>query len=258
MTVEAVWTTLFWAGLLALAAALTTAWWRRQYPGTWRHAFDPRHHQDREHLRTARHNLRRAEQEVAAEQERVRSSADTAAREHDNRIRQAEQRLAALRAPGTGPLLHSLGERLDLYEQVLRVNTDPLTSTDHPLLGLKVDDRYSLIEGFLYLTPPDGRRELLTLPLTEIPEADVRAFVVHIHNAIADAGSASERRRALIPAAEADLKHTIADTTDRRRAEQNLRQVTDRAKNDLRIPRARRELEAAHDRWHQLTGHRPT
>ncbi|MFB6888921.1 hypothetical protein ACFCX4_06350 [Kitasatospora sp. NPDC056327] len=121
-----------------------------------------------------------------------------------------------------------------------------------------MDDRYSLTDAFLYLTPPDGRRELVTLPLTEIPEATVRAFVVHIHNAIADAGPAGKRRRALIPAAEAELKRTLADTTGRRRAERELRQVTDRAKNDVRIPRARRELEAAYDRWHQLTGHRPT
>ncbi|WP_331727305.1 hypothetical protein OG871_39995 (plasmid) [Kitasatospora sp. NBC_00374] len=258
MTAEAVWTTLFWTGLPVLAAVGTAAWWMTQYPGTWRHAFDPRHRQDREHLRTARHNLRQAEQQIAAEQDRARSAADTAARDHQNRIRQAEQHLAALRAPSTGPLLHSLGERLDLYEQVLRVNTDLSTGTDYPLLGLEVDDRYSLTDAFLYVTPPRGRRELVTLPLTNIPEADVRAFAVHVHNAIADAGPASERRRALIPAAEAELKHAIADTTGRGRAERNLRQVTDRANNDLRIPRARRDLEAAHDRWHELTGHRPT
>ncbi|MEV7939243.1 hypothetical protein AB0O82_24290 [Kitasatospora sp. NPDC088264] len=106
------------------------------------------------------------------------------------------------------------------------------TGATHPLLGLTIDDQHSPTEAYIYLTPPDGQRELLTLALEDTPEADVRAFVVHIHSAVADTGN-------------------------RRQAEQNLHQVTAQLKNDLRIPQARRELDTAYHRWQELTGHRP-
>ncbi|MFF2631207.1 hypothetical protein ACFVUN_36260 [Kitasatospora griseola] len=150
-----------------------------------------------------------------------------------------------------GPLLHSLGDRLDLYERALRVGT----GTTHPLLGLTIDDQYSPTEAYIYLTPPDGRRELLTLALENTPEADVRAFVVHVHNAIADAGAANQRIRALIPKAKAELERVTADTGDRLQAEQKAQQVT--AQLNLRVLQARREVDAACGRWQQLTGERP-
>ncbi|MFF2751864.1 hypothetical protein ACFVVA_40815 [Kitasatospora sp. NPDC058048] len=255
---ETVWTTVFWSAMAVLAAVAAVAWWMSLYPGTWRHAFHPRHSRERRKLRAARENLRRAEQNVAAEQESARSCAASAAadaaHEHQARVREAELRLAALRDPGHGALLHSLGDRLDLYEQALQV----CTGSTHPLRGLTIDDQYSPTEAYIYLTPPDGQRELLTLVLEDTPEADVRAFVVHVHNAIADTGPALQRLRALIPEAEAELKRVTADTGNRRRAERHLRQVTAQLKNDLRIPRARHELDAAYDRWQELTGRRPS
>ncbi|MFD8781217.1 hypothetical protein [Kitasatospora sp. NPDC059599] len=250
---ESVWTMLFWSIVAVLAAVAIVAWRRSLYPGTWRHAFDPRHSPERQKLHTARWNLRRAEQNVATEQKRAHSAAADAANEHEARVRNAELHLAALRAPGRGALLHSLGDRLDLYEHALRVRT----GATHPLLGLTIDDQYSPAEAYIYLTPPDGQRELLTLALESTPQADVRAFVVHVHNAIASTGPALKQLQALIPEAEAELRRVTADTRDRRQAEQNLQQVTARLKNDLRIPQARRELNAAYDRWHQLTGRRP-
>ncbi|MGX4735078.1 hypothetical protein [Kitasatospora griseola] len=249
---ETVWTTLFWSGLPVLAVLAAVTRWRGLYPGTWRHAFDPRYNRERQKLSTARENLRRAEHNLAAQQEQARSAAADAAREHQARVRKAELRLAALRDPDfNGALLHSLGDRLDLYERALRVGTE----TTHPLLGLTIDDQYSPTEAYIYLTPHDGRRELLTLALENTPEADVRAFVVHVHNAIADAGAASQRLRALIPKAKAELERVTADTGDRRRAEQKAQQVT--AQLNLRVLQARREVDAACGRWQQLTGERP-
>ncbi|MGW7582750.1 ABC transporter C-terminal domain-containing protein [Kitasatospora sp. NPDC054768] len=250
---ETVWATVFWSIVVVLAAAATVAWWMSLYPGTWRHAFDPRYSRERQRLGTARENLRRAEQNVAAEQEHARSAAANAAREHQARVRKAELDLAALRDPSfRGALLHSLGNHLDLYEHALRVHA----GATHPLLGLTIDDQYSPTEAYIYLTPPDGQRELLTLALEDTPEADVRAFVVHVHNAIAGVGPALQRFRALIPEAEAELKRVTADTGNARRAEQKVQKVT--AELNLRVSRARRELETAYDRWQELTGRRPT
>ncbi|MGA5824155.1 hypothetical protein ACPC54_40705 [Kitasatospora sp. NPDC094028] len=250
---ETIWTTLFWSGAAVLVAIAIVARRMSQYPGTWRHAFHPRHSRERHTLRTARTNLRRAEQNIVTEQQRARAAAATAAHEHQARVREAELRLAVLRDPGHGALLHSLGDRLDLYEHALRVRA----GATHPLAGLRIDDQYSPAEAYIYLIPPDGQRELLTLALEDTPQADVRAFVVHVHNAIAGTGPALQRLRALIPEAEAELKRVTADTSGRRQAEQNLHQVTAQLKNDLRIPRARRELDTAYDRWQELTGHRP-
>ncbi|MEV7121114.1 hypothetical protein [Kitasatospora griseola] len=244
---EAVWTTLFWSGLPVLAVLVAVTRWRGLYPGTWRHAFDPRYNRERQKLSTARENPRRAEHNLAAQQEHARSAAAHAARKHQARVRKAELRLTAL----NGTLLHSLGDRLDLYERALRVGT----GATHPLLGLTIDDQHSPTEAYIYLTPLDGRRELLTLALENTPETDVRAFVVHVHNAIADAGAASQRLRALIPKAKADLERVTADTGDRRRAEQKAQQVT--AQLNLRVLQARREVDAACGRWQQLTGERP-
>ncbi|MFJ5927649.1 hypothetical protein ACIQF6_34145 [Kitasatospora sp. NPDC092948] len=249
---ETVWTTLFWSALAVLAIVAAVAWRRSLYPGTWQHTFDPRYSRERQKLSTARENLRRAEQNMTAQQEQARSAAADATREHQARVRKAELHLAALNDPDfNGPLLHSLGDRLDLYERALRVGT----GATHPLLGLTIDDQYSPTEAYIYLTPLDGRRELLTLALEETPEADVRAFVVHVHNAIADAGAANQRIRALIPKAKAELERVTADTGGRLQAEQKVQQVT--AQLNLRVLQARREADAACGRWQQLTGERP-
>ncbi|MFJ9948151.1 hypothetical protein [Kitasatospora sp. NPDC091207] len=69
------------------------------YPGTWRHAFDPRHSRQRQKLRTTRAKLRQAEQNVTTEQGTARAPATDAAHEHQARARKAELRLAALRRP---------------------------------------------------------------------------------------------------------------------------------------------------------------
>ncbi|MFF1909132.1 hypothetical protein [Kitasatospora sp. NPDC058218] len=129
---------------------------------------------------------------MATEQGTARAAATDAAHEHQARVRKAELLLAALRAPSHGALLHSLGDHLELYEHALRVRPD----TTHPLLGLKIDDQHSPTEAYIHPTPPAGRRELLTVALRDTPEADVRVFVVQVHNAIADTGPALQQLRA--------------------------------------------------------------
>lgn len=252
---ETVVTALFWTIVVVLAIAAAAGSRMRRYPGTWRHAFDPRYSQDRENLRTARAKLRRAEKTVAAEHDRARSAVDSAAQQHRARVKEAEQHLAGLRDPGRGALLSSLGDQLDLYEHALRVTTGSLANT-HSLLGLALDDQYSRKEAFIYLTA-GTRKDLLTLSLEETPEAEVRAFVVQVHNSIAAAGPALKERQALIPRARAELARVTADTGGHREAERNLSQVTAELKKDPRVPRARRDLDSAHDRWEELTGRRP-
>ncbi|MFE2727088.1 hypothetical protein [Kitasatospora sp. NPDC059327] len=245
-----------WVVLALLVLTGTVVWRMSQYPGTWRHTFDPHFSKDRGDLRVARKKLRRLQQSVEGERTSARSAVETAAYNHESRVREAEQHLARLRDPGRGAPRGSLADRLYLYDHVLKVTTDGGINA-HPLQALAIDDQYSRSAAHIYLTLPDGRRELLTISLKETPEAEARAFAVQVHNAIAEAKTAKAQRKALIPQAEAELQLAIADTSERERAEERLREVTARLNADTRIPRARRELAVAQDRWEQLTGRRP-
>ena len=246
----------FWivVAMVVLGGALVVR--MGHYPGHLRYSFGLKHHARRRDLRAAREKLRRLEQTVEQERDGARSAVTTAAYNHGHRVREAEGRLARLREPGRGTQRGELAGRLRLYDNVLEVMTEQRITT-HQLTGISIRDEYSRSAGHVYLTLPKAFQQLLTFSLKETPEAEVRAFVVEVSNAIADAKVARAKRKALIPQAEADLQLAIADTSGQKQAEQRLGEVTARLKGDPRIPQARRELEAARDRWQQLTGQRP-
>ncbi|WP_030274326.1 hypothetical protein [Streptomyces sp. NRRL B-24484] len=239
-----------------------------KYPGNWRFSFSPRpeYRKHRRDLKAAREKLRRLEHAAGQERDSARTAMEAAVSSHGRRVREAELRLSRLRDPGQGALRSELAGTLRLYDHVLQVTAEGRT-TSHPLNGISIRDEYSHSFGHVYLTLPDGLQQLLTFSLKKTPEADispmetpeaeVRAFVVDVHNAIAKAKAAKAQRKALIPQAEADLQLAIADTNGQQQAQQKLEEVTTRLKKDTRIPQARRELDAARDRWQQLTGHRP-
>ncbi|MFJ9461020.1 hypothetical protein ACIRST_38870 [Kitasatospora sp. NPDC101447] len=130
--------------------------------------------------------------------------------------------------------------------------------TDYPLHEISIMDEYSGKTGHVYISLPDRRRQMLSVPLDdETPETELRRFVVAVFNAAADEKAAQAERQALVPKAEAKLRQTTADTADREQAEEQLAVLKARQKSDTRIPRARRDLDAAFDRWEQLTGRRP-
>ena len=122
---------------------------------------------------------------------------------------------------------------------------------------MSVRDEYSRKAGHVYLVLPTGRQQMLTFALEVTPEAEVREFVVATFNAAADAKVSKAERQALIPQAEAELRSAIADTGAQEAARRQLAETVARQKGDARIPQARRELDAARDRWKRLTGHRP-
>ncbi|MFF7585882.1 hypothetical protein ACFZCK_00125 [Kitasatospora purpeofusca] len=80
---------------------------------------------------------------------------------------------------------------------------------------------------------------------------------MRVFNAVADAKVSRAERLARVPQAEAELDAAIADTTAQEQAGDRLSDVLARQKSDARFPRARHELDAARDRWDQLTGRRP-
>ncbi|GAA1501069.1 hypothetical protein GCM10009760_63610 [Kitasatospora kazusensis] len=240
--------------LMALAGWLV--WRAGLYPGNWRYSLGIKYQENRRDLRAAREKLRQLEQSVGQEQDGARSAVAAAVSSHRLRVRQAELRLARLQDPGHGALRTELAGTLRLYDHVLEVTAEGRI-TAHPLTKVLIRDEYSPSAGHIYLTLPNGFRQLLTFSLKETPEAEVRAFVVDIHNAFAADKAAKAERKVLIPQARAQLKAAIADTSGQERARQRLGEVRARLKGDTRIPQARRELDAARDRWQQLTGHRP-
>ncbi|MEV7026358.1 hypothetical protein [Kitasatospora sp. NPDC093558] len=246
---------LWWMLLIVLAAGGVIGWHCYHYPGSWRHTFGAEHDGARRDLDTARGALRRLESSRRKEVSGAQAGVDAAAATRRRRIREIEQRIADLREPGRGTLREELGP-LSLYQHVLEVRTDDERS-DLPLHGISVRSDHSADAGHVYVVDPGGRQHLLTYPAAETAEDRLRRFVVDVHNAIADAKALQVRNASRIRDAEADLENARSDTSKQTRAQERLDETTARWQDDPRIPKARKELEAAHDRWQALTGRRP-
>ncbi|MFH9939036.1 hypothetical protein ACH4OT_06890 [Streptomyces murinus] len=244
-----------WILLLALVVAAAVGRQLYLYPGGWKFAFASEYGAARRDLDRARGALRGLERTVRKELAGARGAVDTAATAHRRRVRDAEERIARLRDPGRGGYRDELGA-LSLYEHVLVVSTDDF-SGDLPLHEIAVRSDHTRTAGHLYLVGPDGRQHLVTYATADIAEEHVRKFVVDVHNAIAAAKSFQRDRPAQLRQAKADLHQATNDTSEQENAQLHLKEVTARQSGDLRIPAARQDLAAAHDRWQELTGHRP-
>ncbi|MEV0533711.1 hypothetical protein [Kitasatospora sp. NPDC050463] len=238
-----------------LAVAGTVGWQLYRYPGGWKYAFGPEHDAARRDLQTARGALRGLERTGQKELAGARAAVRAATASHQRRVHAAEQHLAHLRDPGRGGFREELGG-LSLYEYVLGVKSDEWCA-DLPLNEIAVRFEASPTAGHVYLIDPDGQQHLMSYPVAEAGEEQVRRFVVDVHNAIAEAKAFQRERASLIPKAEADLRRVRTDTTEQTQARLHLDEVTARQSGDTRIPQARQDLDAAHDRWHALTGSRP-
>ncbi|MET8704700.1 hypothetical protein ABZW10_38460 [Kitasatospora sp. NPDC004723] len=245
-----------WILMIVLGAGIAAVWVMLRYPGGWRYAFSPDYTEQRQDLDAARGKLRGLERAAGRERDAVWAEVGAAERAHRDRVSQARARLAWLKDPGRGVLKSSLGDILRLYEHALGVTVDGCT-VEHPLHEVSVLDDYSGKDGHVYVALPNGRRQMVTVSLEETPESEVRKFVVEAFNAVADAKVSRAERLGLVPRAEAELKDALADTTAQEQARERLSEVLSRQKSDVRIPRARHELDAAQDRWEQLTGRRP-
>ncbi|MFF1901939.1 hypothetical protein [Kitasatospora sp. NPDC058218] len=239
-----------------LVAAVAVGWQLHRYPGGWKYAFGNEHDAARRDLQTARGALRGLERTAQKELSGARAAVEAATASHRRRVRDAELHVAHLREPGRGGYRAELGP-LALYEYVLDVQTDEWRA-DLPLHEIAVRAEHSPTAGHVYLVGPDGRQHLMTYPVAEVGEEQVRTFVVDVHNAIAGAKAFQRERPSLLRQAEADLRRVRTDTTEQTKARLHLDAVTARQSGDTRIPQARQALDAAHDRWHALTGSRPS
>ncbi|MFJ1936760.1 hypothetical protein ACIOGZ_29385 [Kitasatospora sp. NPDC088160] len=243
--------------LAVLAAGILALRLRRRYPGGWHYALSPRYAAQRRDLDTARSELNKIHRTVERELAAARSGVEDAERARADRISRARTHLNWLREPGRGRQRSSVGGVLRLYEHVLVVEADG-ADLDYPLHEVSVIDEYSGKTGHVYISLPGGRRQMVSVPIDEeTPETELRRFVVAVFNAVAEEKVARVERQELVPQAEAELSEALADTAGREQAAERLAAVKARQKSDKRIPRARRELDAAFDRWEQLTGHRP-
>ncbi|MFJ2189866.1 hypothetical protein ACIOJE_18300 [Kitasatospora sp. NPDC087861] len=248
--------TVGWVVVIVLVVAGAVVWLMLRYPGGWRYAFSTQYAANRRDLDAARGKLRGLQHEAGRERATARSGVEAAERAHQDRVNQARAHLAWLRAPGRGVLRSSLGEHLRLYDHALEMTVDGRT-VECPLHEVSIRDEYSRTAGHVYVVLPTGRQQMVIVSPEETPEAEVRKFVVAVFNAAADAKVSKAERQALVPQAEAELRDAIADTAAQEQARRRLAEVEARQKSDARIPRARQELDAARDRWQQLTGRRP-
>jgi hypothetical protein len=246
-----------WILVAALAAVAGVVWLRRRYPGGWRYAFAEQYSKEPHDLDSARSALRGLEREADREREAARAAVQAAERTHQENVRLARARLTLLREPGRGLLRSSVASNLWLYDNVLHGMADG-RSAEYPVEEVSIRDEYSRTSAHTYLAQPTGRQQMVSVALDEAtPEAEVRAFVITVFNACADAKVARAERLAQIPLAEAELREAMADTAGPEQARRRLAEVADRQGTDTRIPQARKELDAAFERWEQLTGRRP-
>ncbi|GAA4831998.1 hypothetical protein [Kitasatospora terrestris] len=247
-----------YAGLIVLIALVAAAAIGRRllrYPGQWRHAFGGEYDEHRRDLDSARDRLASLQRDAKREHRTAASGVDAAASAYRRRVRDAEARLAALRDPGRGNPRGELGA-LRLHQYTLQVTTGGRTG-EYPLDELSIRPDPAGAETHVHLILPKGRQQVLPFPREDYPEAAVRAFVADVHDAVAAAKRAKAERETLVPEAEAELAEALADTAGQQHAKRHLADVEARHEADPRIPEARRELDAARDRWHHLTGRRP-
>nr|WSW68762.1 hypothetical protein OG461_22590 [Streptomyces sp. NBC_00995] len=242
----------------ALLAAGAAARRLHRYPGGLKFAFGGAHAAARHDLETARNALRTLERaaqwELSGAQNAVRNADST----HRREVRRVEDELAYLREPGRGGYRTEIRD-LSLYEHVLVASgTDAWSGDLHlPLHETSIHADYSARESHVYLTAPDGRRHMLSYPHTELAEEYVRRFVLDVQNAIAADRTFQRDRPALIREAGAELRRLRENAAGPTEEGRRLDEVIARQSGDPRVPRARRELDAAQARWQALTGRRP-
>ncbi|MFD8599562.1 hypothetical protein ACFV1L_31615 [Kitasatospora sp. NPDC059646] len=244
-----------WLAVIAAALAAAVLWRWLQYPGAWRYAFEPRYAADRHRLDAARHHLCEVLHASRRTVSAARGDADRAADAHRRRIAAAQAEVDRLRDPGRGAERGALGA-LRLFEHKLVLTTDG-RAADHPLDGISLRTDESAGATRVHLVLPDGRQRELEFPHDEFTSAKVRAFVVAVHDGVADAKRYRLECEAKLPAAEAALAEVRADTAEVDRAHRRLAEVRAEQDADPAIAEAEEAWQSACERWRKLTGVRP-
>jgi chromosome segregation ATPase len=226
-------------------------WRLYSYPGGWTFAFGKKHTAERQGLSQARQQVRELERDVRRELSAAQARVESAKTQRQQRIRAAERQLGELRQPGRGELVGQLGE-LVLHRHALLV-----TAEEIPLAGLQVRFEQGRQKGHVYVTESEGKVRYVEYPHALHEEGVVRRFTVRIENTVAEENAFRKNRRSRIKDLESELQQAQADTAPYEAARLQLAQLNERQRQDGRLTAARSELEAAHERWQALSGHRP-
>ncbi|SEG85321.1 hypothetical protein SAMN05216223_11636 [Actinacidiphila yanglinensis] len=237
--------------VLAVAAAIYVGWRRSRYPGGWAYAFSPDHADARDDLDSARQRAGALERASRKEARAAQWQLHRERSRHRERVRVIERRIASLRRPGRGGMVASLGE-VTLHEHSVVAD-----GREIPLAGLTVRLDHAQQQHFLYLTKPDGWSSIQKFVRTEHDEESVRRFAVQLENAVAEENAFRIRAAAQLEQAEDDLAEARGDTGAQDEARTRIAEVAERHRRDTRRGEADKELQAACDRWQQLTGRRP-
>ncbi|MDT0438679.1 MULTISPECIES: hypothetical protein [Streptomyces] len=251
------------AGAVAAALGIWVLWRRHRYPGGWAFAFSFQYETDRERLANARSKARHAARTAAQTESTAQAQLTSAKADYDRRLDQLAQKIAALRNPGTGERLGSLGE-LALFRHALVVTS----STDTRSIALAdLDVSFDKEERIysIYITQVTGHRHRVKYPHFRAPLDDqplfdheaVSDFVIAIQNAVADENNTRARIPHQLKEAERELEDARADTRAQEAARRRLAQVRQRNRQDPDREAAEDELERARLAWKKLTGRMP-
>lgn len=255
--------------LVLLCGGAGAAWWRSRFPGGWAYAFSTGYARDRADLAGARRALREVDKDAGQAEATVREQLRLERAKHGQRVAELEQKVAHLQEPGLGTHLKQFGE-LTLHEHaVVAVPSNGRPVPVIPLAGLHVRVESGERIHSLYLTHPEAGVHRATYPYRPAPSADaaqstqlfdeeqVRDFEVEIQNAAVIENRFRSNLAAQLDQVREELAEARQDTGQLDAARQRLAEMIDRNHNNPRRKEALAELEAARDRWQNLTQRRP-
>ncbi|MEU3693169.1 hypothetical protein [Streptomyces narbonensis] len=235
---------------------------RYHFPGTWAHAFSPRHTEARKAWWAAREKGR--DWARSADQDEIRANSEvTAARERqEKRLCGLDQRIAELSSPGRGKQVEALGE-LVLFQHEL-VMESPSGKRSLALAGLKVRFEAGQVNYSVYCTDADGHVYRAKYPHRAsapdsgeqlFDEDQVRDFAVTIQNTVAQENLFRARLPLQLKDAESKREEVQADTSEEDVARQRLMKI--RQRNRTRCEEVEFEVNDASQAWEALTGRVP-
>ncbi|WP_405896212.1 hypothetical protein OG242_00475 [Streptomyces sp. NBC_00727] len=248
---------------VVLAVLAGTAWYWSRYPGKWAYAFSAAYADQRSALRSRRGDLRAVDRKATQAERTAKHKADRAEAAYRQDIRALEKEIKGLLDPGRGRLVKGPVGDITVYEHAVELTGQ--SPAVIPLAGLKAVFR-SDPTYMIDLTEPSGRTHRAKYPRRRDPgdenapffaSEQLSDFTLDILNAAADEHEFRARQNARLPQARKELEAARADTAARDEALENLRAVCAWQKNNPRRKTLLADLDAERHRWQQLTGKMP-
>ncbi|MGW9238721.1 hypothetical protein ACWGRL_08335 [[Kitasatospora] papulosa] len=249
--------------LIALAAAAWAAWHWSRFPGKWDHAFSTRYASDRASLVAGRRSLREVNKEAARAENSARKRAGAEEAKYWQEIQELENEIAGLLRPGLGSHVRGPIGDLTLYKHAVKKTGE--NPVDIPLAGLTATFR-SDPTYMIDLTLPGSRTHRTKYPRRREPGDEATPFftaeqlsdfTLEIMNAAADESNFRACRDARLPRARKELEAAQNNSAARDEALQTLQDVCAWQKSNPRRKEALANLEEKRRQWQQLTGKMP-